>query len=197
VQMLKGNTSRQFGISFNHQLEHYRSRTLWSTGYYARTSGKVDLEKARAYVDAQVRHHEYQGQWTESLSFRNPHFSSPVFQIAHSVCILNYHIVLATQQRLALFDEAIAPNFFKYAMAVGNKHGFAIDRMGVMPDHVHLTMEARPDISPEQCVLALLENTRYWMTKNYYGVLKQTNGWDVWEPSYYVGSVGDYSTAQV
>jgi putative transposase len=197
VQMLKGNTSRQYGLSFPRDLEIHRSNTLWSTGYYARTSGKVNFERARVYVDAQVKHHQYRGHWTEELSFINPHFSSPVFQIAHSVCILNYHIVLATQQRIALLDEAIAPNLFRYVMAVGDKHGFAIDRMGVMPDHVHLTIEARPDVSAEQCVLALLENTRYWMTKNYYGVLKQTSGWDLWEPSYYVGSVGDYSTAQV
>jgi putative transposase len=197
ANLLKGSSSRQFGLKFRESLEVQGSKSLWSRGYFAQTSGKVNVEKARAYVQSQVTHHQYHGEWTEALNFCNSNFSSPVFPIAHSFCMLDYHIVLATQQRLALFDETIAPPLFRYVMAIASKHGFAVERMGVLPDHVHLIIEARPDVSAEECVLALLENTRYWMTNNYSGVLKQTQGWDVWQPSFYVGSVGDYSTAQV
>jgi REP element-mobilizing transposase RayT len=197
ANMLKGNTSRQFGMNCPDILKSQGSKTLWSRGYFAQTSGKVNLETARAYVESQVTHHEYRGQWTDALNFCNSNFSSPVFPIAHSVCMLNYHIVLATHQRLPIFDETIAPNLFRYVMAIGAKHGFAVDRMGVLPDQIHLIIEARPDVSVEDCVRAALENTRYWMTKNYYGVLKEAKGFDVWQPTFYAGSVGDYSTAQV
>jgi len=91
----------------------------------------------------------------------------------------------------------MAPNLFDYVIAIGEKHNFAIDRIGLLPDHVHLVIEATPKVSVEQCVLAILENTRHWMTKHYSGMLKQTGAWDVWQPSFYAGTVGEYSTAQV
>jgi REP element-mobilizing transposase RayT len=82
-------------------------------------------------------------------------------------------------------------------MAIGRKHHFAVDRIGVMPDHMHLLIESVPSLSAEECVRAVLENTRHWMTKHYSGVLRQMNAWNVWEPSFYAGTVGEYSTAQV
>ncbi|HEV8133813.1 MAG TPA: hypothetical protein VGP85_04025 [Pyrinomonadaceae bacterium] len=35
------------------------------------------------------------------------------------------------------------------------------------------------------------------MTKNYGGVLKETGAWNVWQPSYYAGTVGEFTSAQV
>ena len=32
-----------------------------------------------------------------------------------------------------MFDETISPNLFKYILAVGDKHGFAIERISVLP----------------------------------------------------------------
>ena len=111
--------------------------------------------------------------------------------------MLDYHLVLVTQNRVPLFDETISPRLFEYVMAIGNKHNFVVDRIGLLPDHVHLIIEAIPNLSIEQCVLALLNNTRHWMNEHYSGVLKQTHAWDVWQPSFYAGTVGEYSTAQV
>lgn len=74
-------------------------------------------------------------------------------------------------------------------------HDFVIDRIGLLPDHMHLIFEGLPYISVEEYVLALMENTRYWMTKHYSGVLKQTQAWNLWQPSFYAGTVGEYSTA--
>ena len=82
-------------------------------------------------------------------------------------------------------------------MTVGRKHGFVVDRVGLLPDHIHLVIEAIPGLSVEDAVLGLLNNTHQWLLKHYSGVLKQTGAWDVWQPSYYAGTVGEYSTAQV
>ena len=69
--------------------------------------------------------------------------------------------------------------------------------MSVLPDHIHLLFEALPSISVADCALSLVNNTLHWMEKNYWGVLKQTGAWDVWQPSFYAGTVGEYTTAQV
>jgi putative transposase len=197
VKMLKGNLDHQFGRNFRELLELNHTTKLWARGYFARSSGKVSLELARQYVDSQVSHHGYKGEWTKPLSLRNEQFKSPAFQLAHSFCALNYHLVLATQDRIPLFDEAIATPLFNYVLSVGEKHGFAIERIGLLPDHMHLLLEARPDVSIEDCAKAIMQNTCYWMGRRYSGVLKETEAWNVWQPSFYAGTVGDYTTAQV
>jgi putative transposase len=197
VKMLKGNLSRQFGIAFPDQLKSHKADTLWARGYFASSSGKVNLDAARKYVEAQADHHGYQGAWTSSLKFRNLDFKSPAFELEHCVCKLNYHVVLVTKSRVSIFDETIAPRLFEYVMRVGRKREFVVDRVGLLPDHFHLVIEVVPSLSIHDAVLALLNNTFQWLLKHYSGVVKQTGAWDVWQPSYYAGTVGEYSTAQV
>jgi putative transposase len=197
VKTVKGNLSHQFGVEFADQLQRNNARTLLARGYFARSSGKINLETARRYVETQASHHGYKGVWTKPLSCRNPTFKSPAFKLAHCLCMLDYHVVLATQSRTPLFDEVIAPQLFGYLIKVGRKHGFALDRMGLLPDHMHLVLEALPSVSVQQCVLAILNNTHQWMEKHYWGVLKQTRAWDVWQPSFHAGTVGEFSTAQI
>lgn len=197
IKTVKGNLSYQFGVEFPDQLRQLKTKTPLARGYFARSSGKVDLETARRYVETQASHHGYKGVWTKPLSCRNPAFRSPAFKFAHCFCMLDYHVVLATQYRISVFDEIIAPRLFDHLMKVGCKHGFVLDRMGLLPDHIHLILEAIPSLSIEDCVLAILNNTQQWMEKNYWGVLKETGAWNVWQPSFYAGTVGEFSTAQV
>ena len=190
VRMLKGNLQYQFGKCLTTEVK-------LAEGYFARSIGRVEMECVRKYVDDQVPHHGYSGEWTRSLNFRNEKFTSPAFAFAHHVSILDYHMVFVTQNRLPLFDEEIAPQLFHYLLEVGKKHQFVIDRVGVLPDHLHLIFEGIPSVSVMDYALAIMNNTRYWMTQKYSGVLKETNGWDVWRPSYYAGTVGEFSTAQL
>lgn len=189
VKMLKGNLQFQFGKNC--------PDVKLAEGYFARGVGTVDLERVRVYVENQVPHHGYKGEWTKALKFRNEAFSSPVFNFAHHVSILNYHLVLATQDRIPVFDEAIAPKLFSYLMAVGKKHDFVLDRIGLLPDHLHLLFEGLPSVSVEDYALAIINNTQHWMTQKYDGVLKETGAWNVWQPSYYAGTVGEYTSAQL
>ncbi|MFY9554062.1 MAG: IS200/IS605 family transposase [Blastocatellia bacterium] len=197
VQRVKGNLSRQFSLVFPSHLAQYRMPTLWARGYFARSSGKVGADIIRGYVDNQVQHHGYRGAWTEGLRFENPKFKSPAFSLAHCLTILQYHLVFVTDFRVPIFDEVIAPRLFEYLIAVGKKRGFALERMSVLPDHIHLLVEALPSLSVAELAVMVVNNTRYWMEKNYWGVLKQTSAWNVWKPSYYAGTTGEYTTAQV
>jgi len=190
VRMLKGNLQYRFGKSSHPGVK-------LAEGYFARSTGRVDLECVRKYVDDQAPHHGYSGEWTRLLNFRNEAFTSPAFTFAHHVSILDYQMVFVTQNRLPLFDEEIAIKLFSYLLDVGKKHQFVIDRVGVLPDHLHLIFEGIPSVSAMDYALAIMNNTRYWMTQKYSGVLKETNGWDVWRPSYYAGTVGEFSTAQL
>jgi len=189
IKKLKGNIS--------HRLRPSLCGKLWARGYFARTSGKIDIVRARDYVAQQVQHHGYRGDWTKALKFKNPDFTSPSFSFEHCFAQLNYHLVLSTYNRVAIFDEAIAPSLFNYIVVIGRKHKFAVERIGLLPDHLHLLIEAVPSISVEQIIQAIMGNTFSWMHKNYFGVLKETDALNVWSPSFYAGSVGEFTTAQV
>jgi putative transposase len=191
VNLMKGNMSRQLGLTLGGK------QPWFATGYFARSSGKVGVETVRGYVASQVAHHGYRGKWTEALEYRNSRFRSPAFQPAHCVTILTYHLVVATVGRASVFDEAIAPKLFDYLNAVGDRHSFVIDRVSLMPDHIHLVLEASPTKSIQSIVLALMNNTAHWMGQHYWGVLKETDAWGVWQPSFYAGTTGEYTTAQV
>ena len=190
VKRLKGNLQHQLRKTFN-------SENVLAKGYFARSSGKIDLACARQYVESQTSHHGYKGEWTKPMKYRNETFKSPTFRFDHCATILNYHFVFATQNRIAVFDETLAPGFFEYIVSVGKKHSFEIDRIGLLPDHMHLIIEGVPTISVEEYALAILNNTRHWMEKNYLGILKNTGAWNVWQPSFYAATVGEYTTAQV
>ncbi|PYS70032.1 MAG: IS200/IS605 family transposase [Acidobacteria bacterium] len=185
VQMLKGNLQYQFGKCSSPKVQ-------LGGGYFARSVGNVDLERVRQYVDDQIPHHGYTGEWGTALKFHNEAFTSPAFTFAHHVSILNYHLVFATQNRISLFDEVIAPNLFQYLLRISKKHQFEIDRVGVLPDHLHLVVEGIPGMSVADYALAIMNNTRHWMTQKYSGVLKEMNGWDVWRPSYYAGQLASF-----
>ena len=190
IRMLKGNLQNEFRKQLN-------LRDLWAKGHFARSSGSVDLERVRKYVDSQVSHHGFSGEWTKPLKFKNPSFKSPAFSFDHSVSLLNYHYVFVTQDRRAVFDEAIAPRLFDHLLEVGKLHLFAVDRIGILPDHMHLLIEGVPSKSAEEYALAVLNDTANFMEQNYHSVLKGTDAWNVWQPSYYVGTVGEYTSAQV
>lgn len=190
VKMLKGNLQQQFR-------NELAPNSLWAKGYFARSSGRVDLERARNYVDRQASHHGFSGEWTKPLKYCDPLFKSPAFQLGHAVSILNYHFVFVTQERLAVFDESIAPKLFECMTAIGRKHQFAVERIGLLPDHMHMVIEGVPRVSPQTYASAILNNTQHWMERKLVGVLKETGAWNVWQPSYYVGTVGEYTTAQV
>jgi REP element-mobilizing transposase RayT len=119
VKMFKGNLSRQFARAFPDELKRHQTRTPLAEGYFASSSGKVKLDLARKYVESQTSHHGYKGAWTKALKYRNSAFKSPAFQLPHSVCMLDYHLVFVTTSRTAVFDETIAPRLFEYIMAIG------------------------------------------------------------------------------
>src|SRR5262249_44683523 len=162
VKMLKGNIARAMGRRLP------KADSGLARGYFARSSGRVDLDTVKGYVSKQVSHHGYRGDWTKALEYMNPGFISPAFQHSHSVSLLSYHLVLVTRGRVAVFDDTIAPRLFKYIVAIGQKRGFAVERMSLLPDHIHLVFEAKPDITITELALALTNNTAHWMGKHYW-----------------------------
>lgn len=81
---------------------------------------------------------------------------------------------------------------------VAADHGFDLQKLEVMPDHVHCFVGARPAVSPANIVRILKgASSRMFLHENppFRKVMRGSE--HLWNPSYYVGSVGDMSKAVV
>jgi hypothetical protein len=99
VKRLKGNLQHQLRKTFN-------SENVLAKGYFARSSGKIDLACARQYVESQTSHHGYKGEWTKPMKYRNETFKSPTFRFdivqpfSTTILFLQRRIVLQYSTRL-------------------------------------------------------------------------------------------------
>ena len=53
VQLFKGKSSRKVRIEFPELEEFYWGNSFWGDGFFAETTGKIDLEMIKAYVKDQ------------------------------------------------------------------------------------------------------------------------------------------------
>ena len=111
----------------------------------------------------------------------------------------HYHLVWVTKYRnKAFFTPSVVNNMEKILRYVAKKDKITIEKMEVMPDHVHLMLLFRPSLSISNVVKQLKGNSaRLFLYK--YPQLKKSQFWDghLWSHSYYVGTVGDMSKKTV
>jgi putative transposase len=167
---------------------------LWARGYLARTTGKVRMTAVAGYLEAQSKHHGYDIRALPPVfRFRNP--TPTDLSVAHAVFDLQYHLVLATRYRRGVFDSTLGEALVKYWLTVAHKREFAIDRATVLPDHVHMLVRTKPQMSIEQCALLLMNNGQYFVGERWPTRLIEAKVDQLWQPSAYVGSCGELPTA--
>jgi len=82
-----------------------------------------------------------------------------------------------------------------YWIRVAARRGFAVDQATVLPDHVHLLVRITPKISLEQVALSLMNNGQYYVAKHSPLTLVEAKIDQLWQPSAYVGTCGELTTA--
>ena len=188
LKAIKGPSStmlcREFGIT----------APLWARGYLARSVGRVRVQAVKRYVTEQAEHHGY------SRRVRPPVFrfraSEPrILATAHSSFDLKHHLVLATRFRHGVFGSRAGEALVNYWIKAADMRGFAIDQATVLPDHVHLLVRITPKLSVDQMALSLMNNGQYFMGKNFSNELVEAKVDQLWQPSAYVGTCGNLTTA--
>jgi putative transposase len=188
LKKLKGRSSaamvKQFGLT----------PPLWARGYLARSTGRVRVEAVKRYLDSQAEHHGYS---TRALppEFKFRATEPEALTTAHASFGLSHHIVLATRFRRGVFGSKTGEALVNYWIRVAAKHGFAVDQATVLPDHVHLLVRITPKISVDQVVLSLMNNGQYFVGKNFPHTLVEAKINQLWQPSAYVGTCGELTTA--
>ena len=193
VKKIRGNLSRSLCAEYS-ELEAGR---LWSRGYFAKSIGTVEDAITARYIASQAEHHGYTGGSASLICEYDESGSLPLWSHNHATFNLTHHLVLETQRHAHVFDDVTGKALIEYWQRVAVKKEFQIAQIRVLPNHCHLRVRILPAMSVVDCILALMNNSWMMMSERFWGVLKQTDAWDVWEPSFYAGTIGDVTTAQV
>lgn len=103
--------------------------------------------------------------------------------------------MLATCRRRGVFDSALGEAMSQYWLRVAQKHGFAIDRISILPDHIHLLVRTVPKMSIESCALSLLNNGQYFVGRRASSALVRARIEGLWQGSAYACTTGRMTTA--
>ena len=190
VQTIKTNSSREWNRRFDTQ------PPLWARGYLARSVGQVRINAVRNYLDQQSAHHGYDARLLPPI-YRYRAEKPISLTARHASFELTHHLVFVTCQRKGIFNSSLGRALSDYWLRVGLKRGFAIDQLSIVPDHAHLIVRIVPTMSIEQCALLLMNNGQHFIGEKYPQFLIEAGINQLWQPSAYVGTCGEYTTGLI
>ena len=110
---------------------------------------------------------------------------------------LQYHIVWCTKYRKQCLTNGIDEELKEYLQQIAVEYDFNIMAMEVMPDHIHLLLNCKPQFYPSDMVKILKGNTARWIFLKHPELKKQLWGGHLWNHSYCIVTVSDRSLKQV
>lgn len=128
--------------------------------------GSTRLEKAEAYVAAQLRQHSTEARPApaafEDLQFVDPEIdlSRPRFT-NHGRFSCNLHLVFIRAGRSPETRPAVWLAVRNMIRKASRQKQHLLSRLGILPDHVHMTVGIHPDESPEEVALSYMNNIAF------------------------------------
>lgn len=194
VKKIKGNSSRLLC----RQYSDFQPGHVWSRGYFAKSTGKIEESVVSAYIAGQAEHHGYKRGAASLVSSYEEREPAPSLSYHnHAAFNLTHHLVLETERHAHLFDDVSGCAMIDYFLRVAAKKQFQIAQIRVLPDHCHLRVRLHPTMSVLDCARGLMNNSWAMMNRRFPGALIERNTWNVWEPSFYAGTTGDVTTAEI
>lgn len=110
---------------------------------------------------------------------------------------LQYHIVWCTKYRKAVLVGEIADRCKRIMLDLAGEYNFGITVMEVMPDHVHLLLDCRPQF----CIATMMKIIKGVLSRKLFiehpELKRGLWGGHLWNPNYCAVTVSDRSEAQV
>jgi putative transposase len=119
-----------------------------------------------------------------------------IHRSASAVWEVAYHLVWCPKYRRSLTEEVLQTLRTSLHSIVAAR-GWSTKSLQVMPDHVHVFLEAPPTESPTGIVKILKGTTGKVLFEQHPSLRKIFRHGHIWSPSYYVGTVGHVSEATV
>ncbi len=110
---------------------------------------------------------------------------------------LQYHIVWCTKYRRAVLKDGVDDDCKRILYEMAKEYSFAIPAMEVMPDHVHLLIDAKPQFHVSDMIKIMKGGIARKLFLLHPGLKKKLWGGHLWNPSYCVVTASGRSREQV
>ena len=110
---------------------------------------------------------------------------------------LQYHIVWVTKYRKPILMGEIETDAKQYLLKTLKSLDMIPVAMEIMPDHVHLLVDCKPQLRLSDAIKILKGNTARWLFLKHPEIKKQLWGGHLWNPSYFVATVSDRTLEQI
>ena len=110
---------------------------------------------------------------------------------------LQYHLVWCTKYRKKVLRGEIDAECREMLAALAEEYKFGIMAMEVMPDHIHLLVDCRPQFYIPDMIKIMKGNLARRLFIRHPELKKQLWGGHLWNPSYCAVTVSDRSREQV
>lgn len=112
----------------------------------------------------------------------------------HSINLVNYHFVWIPKRRRPVLRGEIARRLREITYEVLKEHDCSILALEVMPDHVHLFVNAHPDLAPNQIVRYVKGRSARMLRQEFPKLCKLPS---LWTRSYFVSTAGNVSSQTI
>lgn len=110
---------------------------------------------------------------------------------------INYHFVWSTKYRRQVLLPPIDETLKEAITALCIEHSYDLLTMEVMPDHVHVFLSAPPKVAPAVIAKVLKGSTARILFVKHPELKAKLWGGHLWNPSYYVGTVGQVASETI
>ena len=106
---------------------------------------------------------------------------------------IQYHIVWCTKYRRKVLVDGVDQELKDYLTQIAVEYKFTIIALEVMPDHVHMMVDCRPQFCPSDMIKIIKGNTARWLFIEHPELKSKLWGGHLWNPSYCIVTVSDRS----
>lgn len=110
---------------------------------------------------------------------------------------LQYHIVWCTKYRKSVLIDNIKEDVVSSIKRTASDLDIKILAMEIMPDHVHLLVDAKPQLRLSDAIKVMKGNTARWLFLHHPEIKSSLWGGHLWNPSYFVATVSDRTMDQI
>ena len=154
--------------------------------YAVRSIGAATRTVTEDYVAKQLDRHPMADPRVQDLflqyqrTYPDVDLSQPVCN-AHGRYWYSLHLVLVNDHRWREIHHDILDSLILMIERVGAKYGHRLSRVGLLADHIHMTLGSSIDQSPEEIALSFLNNCAFAIGMK-----------PVFQFGYYAGTIGEY-----
>lgn len=112
-------------------------------------------------------------------------------------CVYNvsYHIIWCSKYRRKVLSGEVEIQLKRLLSERSAENGWQLEKMEVMPDHVHIFIKATPSDSPAHIVSQLKGYTSFKLREEFPHLKKRIP--TLWTRSYYVETIGHISESTI